>query len=638
MLRSLPRARALPVLLTTLVTVALVAGSVPSAPAAQADGRRIAVPAARPAWATAAADTGAVAAATTIGLELALDLPDEAAARAFALAASTPGTPEYRQYLTPEEWIARFAPTQATVDTLTTAVQAAGLTVESAPKSRLFLLLSGSAAQVDAFFATRLHTYEVDGEERVAAIGTASLPQKVARAVAAVTFSHPRVTPGPTASASAKQKATPAPCSRYWNEHTLRLPKKAYGRSTASTPLCGYSASGLRELYGLQRSPLDGAGQTIAVVGAFGAPSMRRDLATYSAKNGLPAADYTDVLPDTVEESFGCSAADWQPEQALDLEALHAMAPKAKLVYVGAGDCGSGFDTAMSRVLDDGLASIVSNSWGSTGLDTMADSEFVDDATRQSIVVMLHQQLQAAGQGVGLYFASGDFGDDSVLLGSPAVDFPASSPFVTAVGGTAAALTRSGKRAFTTVWGENVATVNGRKGQRWSPKLPGIFVAGAGGGRSSLFAAPDYQAGVVPASLSGGRRASTDVSALAAGTTGLRIGFRPTGSGKYATVAAGGTSLATPIVAAQVALAQQATGRQLGFLNPALYAVARSTPSAFRDVVAGTTRRAVAERTGATTVLITLDRDSSLTARRGYDLPTGLGELTAATTEALARL
>lgn len=633
MLRTPLRAR----VLATVTASLLVAGSIAAAEPAQADGRRVAVPAATPSWATAAADEGAVAAATTVDFELALELPDEAGARAFALAAATPGTPAYRQYLSPDDWIARFSPTQATVDSVTAAIGAAGLTVESAPKSRLFLLLTGTAAQVDSFFQTRLHTYDVAGEERLAAAGTATLPQKVARSVAAVTFSHPRISSGPDTTAT--KKPAVSPCSQYWSQHRVKLAKKAYGNASASTPLCGYTAAQLRAVYGLTGSDLDGEGQTVAVIDAFGAPSMRSDLATYSSRNGLPAADYTEVLPDSTTESLGCSAADWQPEQALDVEAIHAIAPKAKIVYVGASDCGTGFDSAVSRVLDDGLASIVSNSWGSTALDTLADTDLVDAATKQSIAVMLHQQLQAAGQGVGLYFASGDYGDESGLLGSTAVDFPASSPFVTAVGGTAAAIDKSGKRVFTTAWGENLSTLSGTKNQRWSPKLPGLFFAGAGGGASSLFAAPDYQTGVVPASLSGGMRTSSDVSALAASTTGFRIGFRPSGpGGKYVTGSAGGTSLATPIVAAQVALAQQATGRQLGFLNPALYTLARTSPAVFRDVAPSAVKRIVAEKVGKATLLIRLDKDQSLIVKKGYDLPTGLGELTTQTLGAFGRL
>ena len=629
---SSPRRRARAAL-AALVTTGLIGAALVAAAPADAAGRRVSVPAARPAWATAAADSGALDAATDVHVQIALELPDEAAARDFATAVSTPGSPQYRQHLTPDEWIARFAPTQASVDAIASAVQAAGLTVDSVPKSRLFVTLSGSAGDVDAFFATRLHAFDVDGETRVAATGTATLPGAAGRSVAAVTFQHPRVEHGPQA--AAKAKAKDSPCSAYWKQHAVAIPK-TYGQRSASTPLCGYTAAQLRKLLGLSASSPTGAGQTVAVIDAFGSPTIRRDLATYSTRNGLPAAAYREILPeDAGTGSAGCTPEGWQVEQTLDLEAVHAVAPRASLLYVGAADCGAGFDSAMSTVLDDGLASIVSNSWGSTALDTVAGTDLVDDATRQSIVVNLHQHLQAAGQGVGLYFASGDTGDDSEQVGSPAVDFPASSPFVTAVGGTASGLDRRGKRVFSVAWGENVTV---REGRRWSPSLPGLFNGGAGGGASTLFSAPAYQRGVVPTSLSHGRRTSTDVAALAASTTGFEIGVRQIGTSRYAETAVGGTSLATPIVAAQVALAQQQSGRRLGFLNPALYGLAKRSPSAIRDVRDGPVRRAVAARSGGDLYLITIDRDSSLKARKGYDLPTGLGELTPASLKALGRL
>jgi subtilase family serine protease len=632
---SLPARRSA---LAALVSVGLVAGSALVAAPADAAGHRVAVPAARPSWVAAAADQGAVDDATTVELQLALELPDEQGAKDFATAVSTPGTAQYRHYLTPSAWIDRFSPTQAAVDTVAQAVHAAGLEVSSAPKSRLFLVLRGSAARVDAFFATRLHAYDIDGETRLAPASTATLPQNVARHLAAVAFTHPLVTSGPAAKKAKQPKVSK--CSAYWGQHTIAI-HSAYGKKSAPTPICGYTPKQLRALYGLSRSPLDGAGQTIAIIDAFGSPTMRRDLATFSARNGIAPADYTQYLApaSSSADTFGCDPSGWQMEQTLDLEAAHAVAPKAKLVYVGAADCGYGFDTAMSRVLDDGLASIVSNSWGSTALDTFASSDLVDAATKQSMVVNLHQQLQAAGQGVGLYFASGDYGDESAILGQKAVDFPSSSPFVTAVGGTSSGVDKRGRVVFSAAWGEHVAILAGKgKKQHWSPKLPGDFAGGAGGGVSSLFKAPAYQAGVVPAALSHGMRTSADVAALAASTTGFAIGLRPLGTTRYVTGPVGGTSLATPIVAAQVALAQQASGRRLGFLSPALYTLAKRSPGAFRDVAPSTTRRFTALKAGKQQLLITVDRDSSLKARTGYDLSTGLGELTAKTLTALGRL
>ncbi len=99
------------------------------------------------------------------------------------------------------------------------------------------------------------------------------------------------------------------------------------------------------------------------------------------------------------------------------------------------------------------------------------------------------------------------------------------------------------------------------------------------------------------------------------------------------TEAVGGTSLATPITAAEAAVAQQRAGQPLGFLNPALYAAAKEV----HDVVPSTTRRAAAARDGSKVYLATIDRDSSLALRTGWDPATGLGTISSTTIAALGR-
>src|SRR6185437_12275371 len=91
----------------------------------------------------------------------------------------------------------------------------------------------------------------------------------------------------------------------------------------------------------------------------------------------------------------------WQGEQTLDVESVHALAPGAKILYVGGFNCGGGLDVAMSKILDGGLANIVSNSYGDQGEDVGADV----------VAGEVNIQLQAAGEGIGLYFSCGDSGD-----------------------------------------------------------------------------------------------------------------------------------------------------------------------------------------------------------------------------------
>ena len=355
---------------------------------------------------------------------------------------------------------------------------------------------------------------------------------------------------------------------------------------------------------------------------------MRRDLATYSARNHLVAADYSELLPATIDESSGCAAADWQPEQALDLEAAHAVAPKAELALRRCERLRPGFDVATSRVLDGGLASIVSNSWGATALDTLAGSSTA--ATRQSMVVKLHQELQAAGQGVGLYFASGDSATSASTSASTAVDFPASSPLVTAVGGVAAGLDRSGSRLRDPV-GRSVALLCGSKKQTWSPKLPGEFLGGAGGGASSLFKAPGVPGrGRARLALAHGMRAATDV--VGARRANDRVpGRLPT---------------ERPVRGLPHHRGRRHLARDPDRRRPGRAGAAGDRPPARvpepgavrgREGVAAASATwcrldpARGRRSGPASVdgAVTVDRDGTLTARKGYDLPTGLGELTA---------
>src|SRR5207302_8946574 len=119
-------------------------------------------------------------------------------------------------------------------------------------------------------------------------------------------------------------------------------------------------------------------------------------------------------------------------------------------------------------------------------------------------------------EGIGIYFASGDNSDESLVVGYITTDFPASSPFVTAVGGTTLAVGASNNYLFETGWGTFTSSWTGTA---WSPTPPGSWLYGAGGGVSRIFAEPSYQVGVVPSSVFAvqGRtgRAVPDIAALA---------------------------------------------------------------------------------------------------------------------------
>ena len=194
--------------------------------------------------------------------------------------------------------------------------------------------------------------------------------------------------------------------------------------------------------------------------------------------------------------------------------------------------------------------------------------------------------------------------------------FPASSPWTTAVGGTTSALNASDQVLWQTGW-ETAANTLTSAGtwQRLTPPL----LAGAGGGNSQRFDKPTWQA-----ATPGTTRSVPDIAALADPFTGLRIGY--TTSGGYVTTPTGGTSLATPIVASLVAVAQARAGdADAGFLAPVLYAKPGLLTDV-RHVAAGIWTPTITATQSAGNYLLDVDsRVQSLTTGVGYDQVTGLG-------------
>lgn len=604
-----------------------------------------------PSWASPSNNQGVAAADTTVEGEIYFQLRDVSGAQALATAISTPGNKSYGKSLSPSAWIKKFSPTQKSYTATVNYLESQGLTITGEPSSRLFVVFRGTADQVNAAFSTQLHKYNYKGTTLVGPDKAPKLPAKASAEVAGISvdqgslLTHPDfqtpdggnvATPAAAAKFKASQKAkantTPSTaCSNYFGENSDSVPS-AYGKSTYPTYICGYTPSQIQSAYG--RTALtkagktaDGKGQTVAIIDAYGSPTMLKDINTYSKTYGLPTmtkTTYKEMVPNksafTDEDLCGGGPAGWQGEQALDVAAVHGTAPGANILYVGGTNCGGGLDVAMSKILDNKLANIVSNSYGDVGEALPASTMFGQ----------VNLQLQAAGEGIGLYFSSGDNGDESGQLPYTSPDFPASSPWVTAVGGTSLAVAKSGAYVFETGWGSSRAQiVNGAYAQA----LPGIYRGGAGGGVSAVFAQPSYQAGVVPNSLAWGRRVSPDISALADPYTGYVIGISPINDNAamttdpYTVETYGGTSLASPLTAGQVAVAQQVSGKVVGWANPLIYKASKA--GVFTDVVPPVKTQALAFTSPSTgnKYLITLNTDTSLTTAKGYDDVTGVGSM-----------
>jgi subtilase family serine protease len=304
----------------------------------------------------------------------------------------------------------------------------------------------------------------------------------------------------------------------------------------------------------------------------------------------------------------------WYGEETLDVEAVHGMAPAAKIVYLGAPNNRQDLDAAMNHVVDKQLAQIVTNSYG-----------FATELLPPGYVKPLNDTfIQAVAEGIGVYFSSGDNGDETSRFGFATPDWPAVSPWVTAVGGTALGVGADNKRVLETGWGTSTYGCNTTT--LACTRLGWLY--GAGGGVSRIFPKPSYQSGL---SVSG--RAIPDVAALGDPQTGMLVGQTQTfpEGAKYDEYRIGGTSLSSPIFAGLMALADQKAGRHLGFANPLFYANAGQ----FYDVQS--VKTAVARRNfvngvdgtaGTADFLRTFDDYSGSPTQHtgpGWDNVTGLG-------------
>ena len=272
-----------------------------------------------------------------------------------------------------------------------------------------------------------------------------------------------------------------------------------------------------------------------------------------------------------------CGGNGWYGEQALDIEAVHGMAPGAKVLYYGAASC---YDDdllgSLSRIVHDNKASIVTNSWGEPTFIVIDGVLYI--TIDQGLIDAYESVFKhGAVQGIGFYFSSGDSGDDLAAWGYKHPDWPTGDPWVTSVGGTSLAIDARNNRSMETGWGTQKYTLSAN-GKSWTPIARDPFLYGAGGGYSQIFDRPWYQNGVVPKNTTG--RAIPDVAMDGDPTTGMLVGetqdfslasrFGPAGV-HYGEFRLGGTSLSSPLFAGAQAVAQSAGRERIGFANPLIY-------------------------------------------------------------------
>ena len=400
--------------------------------------------------------------------------------------------------------------------------RAHGLVETGCDLHRRVLHLKGSVDALQRAFGVQLGRYRLPGSRRyvVGSEREASLPSAIAPSVLAVLGLDRR----PVA--------------------------KPHFRKALSTPSQTYTPPQVGQLYNFPANT-DGSGQCVALI-ELGGGFRKTDLASYFAALGIATPAVTAVSVAGGKNRPGGAA---DAEVMLDIEMVGALAPGAAIAVYFAPNTDQGFYEAISQAAHDAKRkpSVISISWGGPE----------DSWSASSLAAMQSAMEDAAALGVSVTAAAGDNGSsDGESDGQPHVDFPASSPYALACGGTTLSA-NAGAITSETVWNETASNEGA-----------------TGGGVSADYALPSWQQNsqVPPAPNGFAGRGVPDVAGDADPLTGYQV--RVDGSDEVI----GGTSAVAPLWAALLARCNQSLGRATGDVHAALYQVGES---AFNDITQG---------------------------------------------------
>jgi len=502
-----------------------------------------------------------------------------------------PGSAEYRNWLTPEQFASRFAVSPSDMAQITAWLRAQGFSIRTVAPSRNWVAFSGTAGQVRQTFQAEIHRFQVEGAPHYSNIADPSVPAALSGVITSI---------------------------RGLNDFGLRSPRPvpAYTAASGNHYLTPDDLATIYNLNGLRAKGYDGTGQNVAIVGQSAIDL--NDIRNFRSLFGLPTTNLQVVLVPGGTDPGIVSGDD--VESDLDLEWAGAAARNAGLIYVYARNVMDALQYAVSH----NLAPVIGMSYGSC-------------ETAQGGASMRTIAQQANAQGITWIAASGDSGaagcesqNATVASHGLAVNLPASIPEVTGVGGT------TFQEGSGTYWGANGGSLGSVLSYipetSWND-TSSRRLAASGGGVSEVFGKPSWQAG--PGVPADNARDVPDVAMAASPLHDGAIicigGSCASGLGSTFSVV-GGTSLSTPVFAGITALLNHylvgtgAVGKSgLGNLNPVLYGLAQTSTDIFHDVTTGNNVVPCRAATPNCTAVGSLGYQ----AGPGYDLVTGLGSVNA---------
>lgn len=508
-----------------------------------------------PQFISAATFVGPAPATQRIHLVIFLAYPNPAAVNNFANAVNDPTSPMYGAFLTPDQFAANFAPSPNTYSTVEYAVQGVGMQIVGAYPNRKVIDVVATVGQADAFFQTVINQYRYGNWTYYANAVPALVPSALKGVVMAVSgFSN-------FVQRHAKPPAVSNPLNTPFGYGPLDI-QTAYNESVHVNHSNG------------------GSGVTIAIETAY--DYLDQDVQGYWSTYHVARSGY--LLRKFVDDPVpqGLPLPGQSDETTLDVEQSTSNAPGANvLVYEGVDPLNSTFDDVYEQTVIDPRVDVVTTSWGSCE----AGSDPNEVAADNDLF------MQGAAEGQTRFAASGDNGSHDCGTNNPPdglpgqpnptnVDFPASSPWIAASGGTTLTLNTNRTIHSETAW------------------------SGSGGGFSQFFSLPHYQA-VVTTLANRYFRNVPDVALNADVNTPYSLFYFGSWS-----LSVGGTSCVAPNMAAMYAQFDQYYGHRLGAAQTGLYnGFLRHTypGNVWHDVMAGS--------------------NGDYTSHAGYDDVTGVGSL-----------
>ena len=508
-----------------------------------------------------------------------------------------PASPNYHRWLTPEQFADRFGASTQDIARLIAWLEQQNLKVTSVARAHNSIAFTGTVAQVERAFQIQIHRFDINGESHIANTTEPSIPQALAPVVAGVRGLNdfrlkPMLKPRGAVPASASPEYTSSKGNHYISPDDFRT---------------------IYDLKPLYNAGVNGSGQTMVVAGQT--QINLSDIEQFRTQFGLPANDPRPILvPNTVNP--GISSNDLA-EADLDLEWSGAVAPDASITFVYSSDV----MTSIQYAIDQNLAPVISTSYGSCEPQT----------PKADALTFRTWAQQANAEGITWFAAAGDSGGADCISGTStanaglAVDVPAAIPEVTGLGGTEFNET-SGQYWSSTNNAGSGSALSYIPETVWNDSTAGNPAAG-GGGTSVYFTEPTWQTGAgVPNNHA---RNVPDVSLAASAD---HDGFLVYTGGSLQVY--GGTSIAAPSFAAIAVLLNQvvvSNGAQstpgLGNMNPKLYSLAQTTPSAFHDTTAGNN---IVTVTCSARSRACVPGSYGYSAGVGYDQASGLGSVDAA--------